>query len=281
MNFSLLKIIFIYLLLLSYKTQENKENDLEISDSNEEENIKEEINESIINSENISIDNDSMQNIESIEIESIDFGDDFKLADSEMDSILLCAYIAQYALKNKYQEDLQKIADKIDVNDTKKVYDKIGSEFTEICLSDIDNKTVNKYITNLTYHNNFEWEERFNSYTKIDYGKYNSKKDLKYTLDQQILLRLLKQSNLEFEKRKRERRNIREQEKMKKQNSFNKNVNSQESILIQNIWKEIKFFLGIIIILFTFFGILHFLKKIFSHKSKENTNEKNKKKKTE
>lgn len=281
MNFSLLKIIFIYLLLLSCKTQENKENDLEISDSNEEENIKEEINESIINSENISIDNDSMQNIESIEIESIDFGDDFKLADSEMDSILLCAYIAQYALKNKYQEDLQKIADKIDVNDTKKVYDKIGSEFTEICLSDIDNKTVNKYITNLTYHNNFEWEERFNSYTKIDYGKYNSKKDLKYTLDQQILLRLLKQSNLEFEKRKRERRNIREQEKMKKQNSFNKNVNSQESILIQNIWKEIKFFLGIIIILFTFFGILHFLKKIFSHKSKENTNEKNKKKKTE
>ena len=281
MNFSLLKIIFIYLLLLSYKTQENKENDLEISDSNEEENIKEEINESIINSENISIDNDSMQNIESIEIESIDFGDDFKLADSEMDSILLCAYIAQYALKNKYQEDLQKIADKIDVNDTKKVYDKIGSEFTEICLSDIDNKTVNKYITNLTYHNNFEWEERFNSYTKIDYGKYNSKKDLKYTLDQQILLRLLKQSNMEFEKRKRERRNIREQEKMKKQNSFNKNVNSQESILIQNIWKEIKFFLGIIIILFTFFGILHFLKKIFSHKSKENTNEKNKKKKTE
>ena len=281
MNFSLLKIIFIYLLLLSYKTQENKENDLEISDSNEEEKIKEEINESIINSENISIDNDSMQNIESIEIESIDFGDDFKLADSEMDSILLCAYIAQYALKNKYQEDLQKIADKIDVNDTKKVYDKIGSEFTEICLSDIDNKTVNKYITNLTYHNNFEWEERFNSYTKIDYGKYNSKKDLKYTLDQQILLRLLKQSNMEFEKRKRERRNIREQEKMKKQNSFNKNVNSQESILIQNIWKEIKFFLGIIIILFTFFGILHFLKKIFSHKSKENTNEKNKKKKTE
>ena len=281
MNFSFQKIIFIYLLLLSYKTQENKENDLEISDSNEEEKIKEEINESIINSENISIDNDSMQNIESIEIESIDFGDDFKLADSEMDSILLCAYIAQYALKNKYQEDLQKIADKIDVNDTKKVYDKIGSEFTEICLSDIDNKTVNKYITNLTYHNNFEWEERFNSYTKIDYGKYNSKKDLKYTLDQQILLRLLKQSNLEFEKRKRERRNIREQEKMKKQNSFNKNVNSQESILIQNIWKEIKFFLGIIIILFTFFGILHFLKKIFSHKSKENTNEKNKKKKTE
>ena len=279
MNFSLLKIIFIYLLLLSCKTQENKENDLEISDSNEKENIKEEINESIINSENISIDNDSMQNIESIEIESIDFGDDFKLADSEMDSILLCAYIAQYALKNKYQEDLQKIADKIDVNDTKKVYDKIGSEFTEICLSDIDNKTVNKYITNLTYHNNFEWEERFNSYTKIDYGKYNSKKDLKYTLDQQILLRLLKQSNMEFEKRKRERRNIREQEKMKKQNSFNKNVNSQESILIQNIWKEIKFFLGIIIILFTFFGILHFLKKIFSHKSKENTNEKNKKKK--
>lgn len=281
MNFSFQKIIFIYLLLLCYKTQENKENDLEISDSNEEEKIKEEINESIINSENISIDNDSMQNIESIEIESIDFGDDFKLADSEMDSILLCAYIAQYALKNKYQEDLQKIAVKIDVNDTKKVYDKIGSEFTEICLSDIDNKTVNKYITNLTYHNNFEWEERFNYYTKIDYGKYNSKKDLKYTLDQQILLRLLKQSNLEFEKRKRERRNIREQEKMKKQNSFNKNVNSQESILIQNIWKEIKFFLGIIIILFTFFGILHFLKKIFSHKSKENTNEKNKKKKTE
>ena len=174
MKYLFQKIIIIYSLLLCYKSQDNPEDDLEISDSNEKEKetLNEELNDSLINSGNVSNESDPFANMQNIEIESIEFGEPIELSDHEMDTILLCAYIAQYALKNKYQEDLQKIADKIDVNDTKKVYDKIGSEFTENCINGIEQETVNIYISNLTYHNNFKWEAKKTD-TKLHGAEYD------------------------------------------------------------------------------------------------------------
>ena len=282
MKYLFQKIILIYSLLLCYKSQDNPEDDLEISDSNEKEKetLNEELNDSLINSGNVSNESDPFANMQNIEIESIEFGEPIELSDHEMDTILLCAYIAQYALKNKYQEDLKKIAEKIGEENVKKVYDKIGSEFTGYCISDIKKETINKYITNLNYHNNFEWEDGFDSYTQIDYDKYNTKADLKYTIEEHVLLKLLRQSNQEFERRKREKRNTKKPEKPKREIS-NKNVNNQKSILQKSIWNEIKFFLGAVLILFIFLRLVKLLKKTNSEKKEYNSKEKKKEKKVE
>ena len=283
MKYFFQKIILIYSLLLCYKSQDNPEDDLEISDSNEKEKetLNEELNDSLINSGNVSNESDPFANMQNIEIESIEFGEPIELSDHEMDTILLCAYIAQYALKNKYQDDLKKIAEKIGEENVKKVYDKIGSEFTGYCISDIKNETINKYITNLNYHNNFEWEDGFDSYTQIDYDKYNTKADLKYTIEEHVLLKLLRQSNQEFERRKREKVNAKEPEKPKREVISNKNVNNQKSILQKSIWNEIKFFLGAILILFIFLRLVKLLKKTNSEKKEHNSKEKKKEKKVE
>ena len=96
------------------------------------------------------------------------------------------------------------------------------------------------------------------------------------------MLKFLRQSNEEFEKRRRQRKNIRETEKPKEV-KVNKNVdkhfNNKESIIKENIWKEIKFFTGFVLLLITFVGIIYFLKNISSGKKVKIKKEKNKKEK--
>lgn len=280
-----IRIIFLIICLIVCQNPKNddgqkNESDLEISDSNETEGIKgKPLDPSKKLGYSIQIDDDEIKNIE---IESIEFEEPPDLTDQEMDVLLLCAYLSQQALKTKYKEDVIKIAEKIGEVNTKKVYDKIGSEFTENCVNDIEQETVNKYITNLTYHNNFKWEKGFDNYTIIDYNKYNSTSDLKYTVEQQILLKFLKYSNEEFESRKRKRRNIKEPEKPKErkiEQNANKYFTNKESIIKQNIWKEIEFFISFIIVVLALLGIIYFLKKINS--GKKDKNEKTKKKKVE
>ena len=296
MKYRIQIIFFLIFLIICQNSQndddESKENDIEVSDSKENEDIKEiPLDPSKKIGYNIQVDD---ENIQSIEIESIEFREPVDLSDEEMDTILLCAYLSQQALKTKFKDDIIKIAEKIGEFDTKKVYDKLGSEFMENCINDIEPETVNIYISNLTYHNNFKWEKQFDNYTIIDYDKYNSTSDLKYTVEQQVLLRFLKQSNEEFEKRKKMRRNIqnvKEPEKAKEQKNdkiMNKHFTNRESIIKANIWKEIRFFISFMLILLSFVGIIYFLKKISAKKdTKKNIknktenikNEKSKKKK--
>jgi len=281
------QIILLILLIICFvicqdvqNNETNRDNDIEIIDSKENEDIKtkpEEKSKKLGYSIEV---ND--ENIKSIEIESIDFEEPVELTDPEMDMILFCAYLSQQALKTKFREDVNQIADKIGEPNPKKVYDKLGSEFMENCVNYVEQETVNIYITNLTYHNNFKWEKEFDNYTKIDFNKYNSTEDLKYTVEQQVLLKFLRQSNEEFEKRRRQRKNIREPEKPKEV-KVNKNVdkhfNNKESIVKENIWKEIKFFTGFVLLLITFAGIIYFLKNISSGKKEKIKKEKNKKEK--
>jgi len=281
------QIIFLILLIICFvicqdaqNNETNRDNDIEIIDSKENEDIKtkpEDKSKKLGYSIEV---ND--ENIKSIEIESIDFEEPVELTDPEMDMILFCAYLSQQALKTKFKEDVNQIADKIGEPNPKKVYDKLGSEFMENCVNYVEQETVNIYITNLTYHNNFKWEKEFDNYTKIDFNKYNSTEDLKYTVEQQVLLKFLRQSNEEFEKRRRKRKNIREPEKPKEV-KVNKNVdkhfNNKESIVKENIWKEIKFFTGFVLLLITFVGIIYFLKNISSGKKEKIKKEKNKKEK--
>ena len=229
--------------------------------------------------------------IKSIEVESIDFKEPIELSDIEMDTLILCTYLSHQALKKKYTNDIKKIADKLGVKETKKVYDKLGAEFLENCVNNIENEVVNKYITNLTYHNNFQWEKEFDEYTKIDPDKFNDTSDLKFSIDQQILLKFLKQSNEEFERRKRQRKGQKEPEKPKtvqtnknNEKKIKKNVKSNDkgninSFLTENILKEIIFFTWFFIIILAFGGIIYCWKKIYSNKNEENKEDKMKKKK--
>jgi hypothetical protein len=248
-----------------------KDNNIEISDSDEIDEIETENQDSENANEYIEITEDMLKNIE---LESIDFGGPLALSDFDMSLLLLCAYISHQALKNKYIESINQIAEKLNVSETKRIYDKIGAGFALNCYEYIDNETVNKYITNLTYHNNFQWEEEFDNYTKLDINKYKTKSDLKYTIEEQILLKMIHQSNEEFEKRKRERRNnntetskvdrkdiSKEVPKPKPKEKNNNKKNNEYSNSFEIIIREIKFFVyfGLIILIFLF--IMYCLKK--------------------
>ena len=277
MKFRILIVFFTIFFILCQEDNidnnkgEKKDNNIEISDSDEIDEIETENQESENANEYIEISEDMLKNIE---LESIDFGGPLDLSDFDMSLLLLCAYISHQALKNKYIESINQIAEKLNVSETKRIYDKIGAGFAQNCYEYIDDETVNKYITNLTYHNNFQWEEEFDNYTKLDINKYKTKSDLKYTIEEQILLKMIHQSNEEFEKRKRERRNNNtETSKLdrkdiskeipkptpKEKNNNKKNFEYSNSFEI--IIREIKFFVyfGLIILIFLF--IMYCLKK--------------------
>lgn len=277
MKFRILIVFFtIFFILCQEDNIDNnkgvkKDNNIEISDSDEIDEIETENQESENANEYIEISEDMLKNIE---LESIDFGGPLDLSDFDMSLLLLCAYISHQALKNKYIESINQIAEKLNVSETKRIYDKIGAGFAQNCYEYIDDETVNKYITNLTYHNNFQWEEEFDNYTKLDINKYKTKSDLKYTIEEQILLKMIHQSNEEFEKRKRERRNnntetskldrkdiSKEIPKPTPKEKNNNKKNNEYSNSFEIIIREIKFFVyfGLIILIFLF--IMYCLKK--------------------
>ena len=277
MKFRILIVFFtIFFILCQEDNIDNnkgkkKDNNIEISDSDEIDEIETENQESENANEYIEISEDMLKNIE---LESIDFGGPLDLSDFDMSLLLLCAYISHQALKNKYIESINQIAEKLNVSETKRIYDKIGAGFALNCYEYIDEETVNKYITNLTYHNNFQWEEEFDNYTKLDINKYKTKSDLKYTIEEQILLKMIHQSNEEFEKRKRERRNnntetskvdrkdiSKEVPKPTPKEKNNNKKNNEYSNSFEIIIREIKFFVyfGLIILIFLF--IMYCLKK--------------------
>ena len=291
--------------------EESNDKGLLIQDSNikDEIKVKNNYNNSKIYLESRKI-NISEVNIENVEILSIDFEGPLNLTDEEMDMILLCVYISQQALKTKLKEEIKIIAENIGISDTKKVYDKLGLEFSEKCIDYIETETVSKYISNLTYHNNFVWEKEFDNFTTIDFDKYKTVSDLKFTVEQQVLLNLLHQSNKEFQKRKREKKNnnnnnikiiysdININDKKEKQkeseniknenNSYNSNknnsdniTNNKKSIFLEHIMKKMKFLPYFVLALIIFGAIMYFCwKKEIPIKDK-NKNTKIKKEKNE
>lgn len=290
--------IYILILILSFilsqetnKSEQNKQNETKILDSEDLEDSDEQIpiqdfisNETkniSINRKNggsyIELDDDEIQ---SIEIESIDFVEPLDLTVEEMDMILLCAFISQTALKKNYSQDIIDIAEKIGETDIKKVHDKIGFSFFNVCLVSIDDETVSKYISNLTYHNNFVWEKKFDDYIKLDKNKYKTISDVKFSIDDQIISKVVKQSNEEFEKKKKEKnknsknninKNEKSKESQKKENVNNYKNNIKRSVINNNILNEIIFFFGFIFILIIFVYFIHWCRK----KDEKSNNDKN------
>ena len=288
----ILFLIFSIILCLESNNSANeiKDKDVNITDSNaqEKEKVQAQDKEQEDLGENITIANKNGSNyfesdddeIQNIEIESIDFVEPLDLTESEMDMILLCAFISQTALKEKYSQDIIDIAERVGESNIKKVHDKIGFSFFNECLTYIDNETVSKYITNLTYHNNFEWEKKFDNYVILDKEKYKDISDIKFSIDDQIISKVVRQSNQEFEKRKMER-NKNYKSKKQKQNEIPKKENANINKNIKNktmgnnsIINEILFFFyfGLIISVFFF---------VFNCCRKKNTNINNKDKNVE
>ena len=269
-------LILILSLILSQETNQsepNKQNETKILDSDES-NEQEQIQELIPNNsdtDNISISNKNGESyievdddeIQSIEIESIEFEEPLDLSVEEMDMILLCAFISQTALKNNYSQDIRDIAERVGEPDIKKVHDKIGFSFFNVCLINIDNVTVNKYISNLTYHNNFEWEKKFDDYIKLDKDKYQKLSDVKFSIDDQIISKVIKQANEEFEKKKKNKnKNKNKQHNInKKENINNYKSNKNKNVINNSILNEIIFFIGFGIIMIIFFYVIHWCRK--------------------
>ena len=267
-------LILILSLILSQETNQsepNKQNETKILDSDES-NEQEQIQELIPNNsdtDNISISNKNGENyievdddeIQSIEIESIEFEEPLDLSVEEMDMILLCAFISQTALKNNYSQDIRDIAERVGEPDIKKVHDKIGFSFFNVCLINIDNVTVNKYISNLTYHNNFEWEKKFDDYIKLDKDKYQNLADVKFSIDDQIISKVVKQANEEFEKKKKNKNKNKKNNINKKENINNYKSNKNKNVINNSILNEIIFFIGFGIIMIIFFYVIHWCRK--------------------
>ena len=269
-------LILILSLLLSQETNQsepNKQNETKILDSDES-NEQEKPQELIPNNsdtDNISISNKNGESyievdddeIQSIEIESIEFEEPLDLSVEEMDLILLCAFISQTALKNNYSQDIRDIAERVGEPDIKKVHDKIGFSFFNVCLINIDNVTVNKYISNLTYHNNFEWEKKFDDYIKLDKDKYQKLSDVKFSIDDQIISKVIKQANEEFEKKKKNKnKNKNKQNNInKKENINNYKSNKNKNVINNSILNEIIFFIDFGIIMIIFFYVIHWCRK--------------------
>ena len=269
-------LILILSLILSQETNQsepNKQNETKILDSDES-NEQEKPQELIPNNsdtDNISISNKNGESyievdddeIQNIEIESIEFEEPLDLSVEEMDMILLCAFISQTALKNNYSQDIRDIAERVGEPDIKKVHDKIGFSFFNVCLINIDNVTVNKYISNLTYHNNFEWEKKFDDYIKLDKDKYQKLSDVKFSIDDQIISKVIKQANEEFEKKKKNKnKNKNKQNNInKKENINNYKSNKNKNVINNSILNEIIFFIGFGIIMIIFFYVIHWCRK--------------------
>ena len=267
-------LILILSLILSQETNQsepNKQNETKILDSDES-NEQEKPQELIPNNsdtDNISISNKNGKNyievddeeIQSIEIESIEFEEPLDLSVEEMDMILLCAFISQTALKNNYSQEIREIAERVGEPDIKKVHDKIGFSFFNVCLINIDNVTVNKYISNLTYHNNFEWEKKFDDYIKLDKDKYQKLSDVKFSIDDQIISKVVKQANEEFEKKKKNKNKNKKNNINKKENINNYKSNKNKNVINNSILNEIIFFIGFGIIMIIFFYVIHWCRK--------------------
>ena len=267
-------LILILSLILSQETNQsepNKQNETKILDSDES-NEQEQIQELIPNNsdtDNISISNKNGKyfievdddEIQSIEIESIEFEEPLDLSVEEMDMILLCAFISQTALKNNYSQDIRDIAERVGEPNIKKVHDKIGFSFFNVCLINIDNVTINKYISNLTYHNNFEWEKKFDDYIKLDKDKYQKLSDVKFSIDDQIISKVVKQANEEFEKKKKNKNKNKKNNINKKENINNYKSNKNKNVINNSILNEIIFFIGFGIIMIIFFYVIHWCRK--------------------
>ena len=193
----------------------------------------------------------------------------FNISINEMDTIMLCSMIVQEHIKTKVNE-IDAVSKRLNLTSPNQIYEKYGTDIFEKCNKNMDIKTVNTYIKNLTYFYNFKWEKSFDEYTKIDFDKYANETDLRLTMDQQILMYRYSKVNEMFRIKKADDR-----EKIEKENRKIKIGQIDMDSIPTN------FKLGIfLVILGIFFGGIFYFLKTLQNKPKEKK-KKEKKKKTQ
>ena len=195
----------------------------------------------------------------------IDSKKSFNMTINEMDTMILCTVIVQET-NQKYESKIKQIHKNINISESI-IWEKIAADIFEKCNKQLNIKTVNYYVKNLTFMNVFKWEKIFDEIINIDFNKYKNESDLEYTVEQQILMYKFEKVE-DIYKQKR----IEDKEKYQKEN---KRIRIGK-IDLDKIPSSFK--LGIfLIILFIFFGgIFYFLKTL-----KKKPKEKKKKKKNQ
>ena len=192
----------------------------------------------------------------------------FNLSFDEMDKMIFCTFVIQNTLKDK-KDDLLNIQTKMNLSSPNIIYEKIGTDMFEKCNKNADINTVNKYIKNLTYFNNFKFEKSFKPLIDIDFDKYNNESDLVLTMEQQVLMYKYQSVEEIFRQKRADQREAFEQEEKKIK------IGSLELDQIPNY---IKFTAFLVVLLIIFGGIFYFLKTL---EKKPKDKKKNKKKKTQ
>ena len=184
----------------------------------------------------------------------------------EMDTLMLCSTLVQDTVR-KEQTKIEEIAKKLNLTRSDSVYEKIGTDIFEQCVNKIDIAVVNKYIKNLTYFNNFNWESKFDELVKIDYSKYNNSTDLIFTYTQRWLMYKYQKADELFRQRRADNREFVENENRKLK------IGQFDLDRIPGFVKALVF-LGIFGL---FFGGLFYLLKSMEKKPKEKKDRKKKK----
>ena len=197
-------------------------------------------------------------------------GPALNLSIDEMDTIMLCSVVVQENLKSK-EKDIDKCSKRLNLSNANQVYEKVGTDIFEKCLKNIDIKTVNKFIKNMTFFNNFQWEKSFDNYTDIDYDKYGSISDLRLTMEQQIMMYKYNKVREKFRQKRAD-----EREKIEKENRKIRIGNFD----MESIPTSFKLGIFLAILILFFGGIFYFLKNLVK-KPTDKKKKKEKKKKTQ
>lgn len=194
-------------------------------------------------------------------------GRPFNMTYDEMDTLMVCTILVQQSLQKQVKE-VQEVAKRINTT-TNMVYEKVGTDIFEQCTKKMNIADVHVFMKNLTYFNNFKWEDKFDELVKLDYTKYNNLTDLHLTVNQQILMYKFQKVDELFRQKKADNREMIENENRKLK------IGNLELEKIPGMVKG-----GIFLVIFgLFFGGLYYLLKSLDKKKLGKKDKKDKKKK--
>ena len=185
----------------------------------------------------------------------------------EMDKIMFCSFLMDDGL-DKYDYDIYKVEKRFRVaKNDRSIENKIAAEMLERCVNNVDMKTVNYYLKNFTFVNDFYWESGFDKLIKIDYDRYKTKEDIELTESEDKLYKKFEKINEIYKKRRREIEDMYDQE--------NRRIRIGK-LDLENIPSSLKLFIFIVIFSILFGGVIYLLKNMG-----KKPNDKKKKKKSQ
>ena len=194
----------------------------------------------------------------------------FNMTTNEMDTIIVCAFIVQETMRGMKTE-MEELEKKMNTT-LNGVYERVGTDIFKKCNLKIDIKTVNKYVKNLTYFNNFQLDETLDEFSKIDFDNYTNETDLSLTMEDQILLYKYQKVDELFRQKKADQRDLDDNNE-----DYERGKLKIGKLDVDNIPQSMKiiFFL---VILITFFGGMFYLLKKLEKKPKDKKKKDKKKK---